>query len=182
MGIATSEPPPGDGERGFTLIELMVVVLIVGILLAIAIPSFLTARDRAHDRSAQSNLRNALTSEMTLFVDSQTFIASPAPALSASEPTLNWVAAPPGGGRDVSATIVNGNGGAVAPSQVILAAKSATGTCFYIGDEELSGGTKPGRYYAASSICAAPAGLWGASPPVIGSRADAATAAWAASW
>jgi type IV pilus assembly protein PilA len=50
-----------SGEAGFTLIELMVVVLIIAILIAIAIPTFLGARSRAQDRVAQSNLRNALT-------------------------------------------------------------------------------------------------------------------------
>ena len=58
-------------ERGFTLIELMVVVLIIAILIAIAIPTFLGARQRAQDRAAQSNVRNALTAEKTFFTDSQ---------------------------------------------------------------------------------------------------------------
>jgi prepilin-type N-terminal cleavage/methylation domain-containing protein len=50
-------------DEGFTLVELMVVVLIIAILIAIAIPTFLGARQRAQDRAAQSNLRNALTAE-----------------------------------------------------------------------------------------------------------------------
>src|SRR5260221_11288664 len=63
---------PGD-EGGFTLIELMVVVLIIAILIAIAIPTFLGARSRAQDKQAQSNLRNALTAEKTFYTDSQIY-------------------------------------------------------------------------------------------------------------
>jgi type IV pilus assembly protein PilA len=56
-------------EDGFTLIELMVVVLIIAILLAIAIPTFLGAQDRARDRAAQSDLRNAVTAAKTIATD-----------------------------------------------------------------------------------------------------------------
>ena len=62
-----------DEEEGFTLIELMVVVLIIAILIAIAIPTFLGARQRAQDRAAQSDLRNALTTEKTFYTDNQSY-------------------------------------------------------------------------------------------------------------
>ena len=49
-------------EEGFTLIELLVVIVIIWILLAIAVPSYLRFRGRAHDSAAQANIRAAVPS------------------------------------------------------------------------------------------------------------------------
>src|SRR5262249_29204493 len=86
-----------DDEDGFTLIELMVVVLIIAILIAIAIPTFLGARQRAQDRAAQSDLRNGLTAEKTFYTDAQSYAdttvdndGNGTPDLKDIESSLDW--------------------------------------------------------------------------------------------
>ena len=118
-------------EEGFTLIELMVVVLIIAILIAIAIPTFLGARTRAQDRQAQSNLRNAFAAEKVVYTDNQAFTTNVA-TLSGIEPSLNYTALPTvdGSSDAKSIYVVTAN----ADGTVVLGAKSKSGSCFYMQD------------------------------------------------
>jgi prepilin-type N-terminal cleavage/methylation domain-containing protein len=65
-------------SRGFTLMELMIVVAIIGILAAIAIPAFAEYRSRAFNASSIAYLQFIATGESNYWVDGQTYISVPA--------------------------------------------------------------------------------------------------------
>jgi type IV pilus assembly protein PilA len=134
-----------DEEQGFTLIELMVVVLIIAILIAIAIPTFLGARNRANDRAAQSSLRNALTAAKTSFTDTSDYSGATAVVLQGIEPSLTFTnpAAPSSGFKNVS-VITPG----AAASTWWAEVKSKSGTCYGIEDKSGVGG---GTFYAGTT-------------------------------
>jgi type IV pilus assembly protein PilA len=134
-----------DREAGFTLIELMVVVLIIAILIAIAIPTFLGAREKAQDRAAQSNLRNALASVNLYYTDDGTYAGITKDAMELIEPSLQWV-----DGLTVAADSKElGVQPSASAEAVCVTAESGSGTHFTIIDvkQDFSATAPAGTYY-----------------------------------
>jgi type IV pilus assembly protein PilA len=121
-------------EDGFTLIELMVVVLIIAILLAIAIPTFLGARNRANDRAAQSSLRNAVTAAKTMFSDGETFTGADesGTGLITVEPSLTFEAHGAGSGSTAGRVSYKDVSVLASATDWYGAVLSKSGSCFYL--------------------------------------------------
>jgi prepilin-type N-terminal cleavage/methylation domain-containing protein len=134
-------------EAGFTLIELMVVLLIIAILLAIAIPTFLGVTSTASDRSAQSNLTNAVTESKTLYQVNAAYAAANggavynAASFAAQAPEFTWgansnCAAATASQNCISFEVVDASSANDSQAVVLAAYSVKTTTCWYAVDLE----------------------------------------------
>ena len=128
-----NERRDGKGEAGadagFTLIELMVVLLILAILLAIAIPTFLGVTKSANDRAAQSNLNTALLNAKSSYQQNQqTYTGINTATLTADEPSLTYVTTNSTGQGTIS-MFVSGDG-----NGIVLTAFSKSNNCWILAD------------------------------------------------
>jgi len=124
-------------DAGFTLIELMVVLLILAILLAIAIPTFLGVTKSANDRAAQSNLNTALINAKAAYQSQgqsyfSTTVTTPAlfaTALTNAEPSLHFLTAASTDQNHISVQVsTDGN------SLILAAYSKPTSNCWYVFD------------------------------------------------
>src|SRR5579875_928487 len=86
--LVRSKRPEGRG--GFTLVEIMIVVLIIGILLAIAIPNFVKARETSRARACVANLKEIDSAKQQYMMDKN--ISTYAGAMTDLAPTYIRVA------------------------------------------------------------------------------------------
>ena len=114
-------------QAGFTLIEMMVVLLVMAILLAVAIPIFLSTKADAQDGSSQSNLSNARLSAKALYVTEGAYpaVTDLVSVLNSQEPNLSFVKKAAGEGSNQISVNVSASG-----QQVVLVAYSTSGTCW----------------------------------------------------
>jgi prepilin-type N-terminal cleavage/methylation domain-containing protein len=125
-------PTPDEGEDGFTLVELMTVLLILAILLSIALPVFLGTTAAAQDRSAQSDLTNAVVAAKSIYYNANGSYPSTAQVvsgMSASEPEFTFTAGATPSGQTNQITI-----GTYAGKAVVLGIWSKSDRCWWAID------------------------------------------------
>jgi prepilin-type N-terminal cleavage/methylation domain-containing protein len=103
------------GRKGFTLVEIMIVVLIIGILLAIAVPNFIKARETSRAKSCVANLKQIDAAKEQWAMDNRAAATATAPGLTTLVGTdayiKNTPQCPSGG-----TYTVGGTGGTIASS------------------------------------------------------------------
>lgn len=116
--------PLGSARRqsGYTFVELLVAVIMIGLLSALMIPAVLGQREKAEGASAESLLRTAASSVESAAVDSDGYVGVTTADLSAEEPNVHWLSA-----LGATATAGEVSITAIGPQGYTLSTTSASG-------------------------------------------------------
>ena len=134
----------GESEAGFTLVELLVVMLILGILAAIAIPAFFNQKEKANDSQAKAYAHSAQVAMETYATDNGgSYTNANVNALTAIEPTLT------GAGANLNPTVQGPQAYTIAVTSpvtgnVFSIVRGATGTLSYTCTQGGQGGCPTG--------------------------------------
>jgi type IV pilus assembly protein PilA len=133
------------GDEGFTLIELLVVVVIIGVLVAIAVPVYLNYREGAADKSAQSDVRGAITAIEQFYTNNSNSYPDDIPPTSGANFTLTKAGAAgvTTGTVTLSSGTTLGTKNTAASTYVICAGNSGgTKNRFYVYNSATGGSVK----------------------------------------
>jgi type IV pilus assembly protein PilA len=134
-----------DREDGFTLIELLVVMVIIGILAAIAIPSFLSQRDKAYQAAEKSDLQQTALAEHAYATDNGGFYTSDLVSQASNSGPLSQQGAKTTVGVVVTATAYQSSGGVANDSFCLYATftSKTPATYWLTSDTDTPVKTKP---------------------------------------
>jgi len=139
-------------ERGFSLIEMLTVLAIMGILAAIAVPTFVGSKRNGQDSMAQTSLRTGLSAQRTYYVDYQAYSTDVA-ILRKIESQLKFTT------TDAKQSgVMAAVGGTPANQVVVLVSTSASGSQFCLMNVAttltagVNGQTQPGTYYKTNPV------------------------------
>jgi type II secretory pathway pseudopilin PulG len=129
------------GGHGYSLVELMVILLVIALLLIIGLPALLGSQERSQDRAVQSDITNVYSVEKIIFSGHAAYTDDIA-AMGAEEPSFVYVTADtPAAAGPVYLYLAPGN-------TIYIMAKSLSETCYYLRDVDGAG-----TDYATSASC-----------------------------
>jgi type IV pilus assembly protein PilA len=151
-----------DEQGGFSLVEVMVVLVVLGVLMTIGLPVFLGARTRAQDRAAQARLQTGVEAALTHWAGGATFSpfdnnCAPVPGscdiAETAESSLDWIGNSQPAGNDMAIVVAAGN-------NLLLVTHSEAGEYFCMAQG--SGQTDRGRGATFADVDSLPecAGGW----------------------
>ncbi|GBC86526.1 Fimbrial protein [bacterium HR12] len=127
------------GDDGFSVVELMVVILVVGLLIAIALPTYLGARARAADRALQTDMRTGLAAALAYYAQTRDWTGFDRAQAVSEEPRIPWGEGPAPPDRGEVSIHVHED------QELLLVGLSSSGTYFCLAQVPGSPSTARGR-------------------------------------